>query len=396
MALARVRATCAATLASPACPVALGPASAFSAFLQGPFPALLAHAGAKGAGVDLPLALDTDEGIDATVLLCLLQFGSGFRVPLHAAIQCGASDAMVRGVLGFLMVGRKPSAGLLAHLREHEVAEIWGLPMTVDAPVPDLPCVTISKPGPLKPLVAHITRALTSCGAALLAAQAPTFSAYLRANAAAWRVAEGGRPCIDAFVAFLAERFPVAFRDVASYGAAAEGAAGAEGRQPPAASPSPAGGDAEGASGAGSGAPPPPAHDVWLLKKAQLCAKELGRKFGAELPELFGWGAAEGGGAGSGGARALTAFADNVLPCVLRAEGLLVLSAGLAARIDAGEPVSSDEATALRAGAVAACAALAQESGESEEALDNVLWHAGKLEAYRQLPRHVDTATLYY
>ena len=227
--LSQVRTSCTALLASPRCPVSLGTPAAYAAFLAGPYPALAAHAAAKGAGTDLPLALDEDEGIDATVLLCLLQFGSGFRLPLHAALQCGASDAMIRGLLGFLMVGRKPSAGLLAHLREHEAAEIWGLPLTVDEPVPHLPCVTMSKPGPLKPLAVHLARALNSCGRVLLEAQAPTFAAYLRANAPAWCVAEGGAPCIDAFVAFVAERFPVAFRDVAvcGGGAAEWGAAGA-------------------------------------------------------------------------------------------------------------------------------------------------------------------------
>ena len=128
---------------------------------------------------------------------------------------------------------------------------------------------------------------------------------------------------------------------------------------------------------------------MWLLKKAQLLAKELGRKFGASAPQLFGW-------AEASGPPALTAFADNVLPCVLQAEGLLVLAPGLAARIARGESVSAGEAAALRAGAVVACEALAAASGATPEALDNVLWHAGKLEKYRKLPRHVDTDTLYY
>jgi hypothetical protein len=129
--------------------------------------------------------------------------------------------------------------------------------------------------------------------------------------------------------------------------------------------------------------------EVWLLKKAQLLAKELGRKFGEALPGLFGW--------APPAAASLTAFADNVLPCVLVAEGVLVVGEALAARIAAGEAVSRDEATALRAGAVVACEALAAASGSTTaEALDHVLWHAGKLEAYRKLPRHVDTATCFY
>ena len=403
MSLARVRATCLAALQNSDGSVALGPPSACLQFVQGPLPALSSHASAKGSGIDLPLVLDEDEGIDATVLLCLLQFGSGFREPLHEAVGCGASDAMVRGVLGFLMVGRKPSAGLLAHLKEHEVADIWGLPMTVDEPVPDLPCVTMSKPGPLRPLVAHIARMLNACGRALLEAGAPSFAALFKAQASAWTGRAGkAEPCMDAFVDFLVERFPVAFRDVAfvprQQAQGEEGAAGGGG----------GGGAASGSAESGSNsssstattAPAPtavegggeggeqPLLEVWLLKKAQLCAKELGRKFGASLPQLFGW--------APGDVASLTAFADNVLPCVLCAEGVLVVSEALGAKIEGGLEVEAREAALLRAATVLACDALAAQGGVSAETLDNVLWHAGKLEQYRKLKRHINKATSYY
>jgi hypothetical protein len=106
------------------------------------------------------LKLTEDEGIDATVLLCLLQMGSGYRKPLHAACGHGASDCMIRGTLSFLLSGKCPKAGVLAHLRAFEIAETWGIPMTIDEPVPNLPVATISKPGPLAPLADTMARML--------------------------------------------------------------------------------------------------------------------------------------------------------------------------------------------------------------------------------------------
>ena len=86
---------------------------------------------------------------------------------------------------------------------------------------------------------------------------------------------------------------------------------------------------------------------------------------------------------------ALTIFADNLVPHVLRCDGILVYDAQLAAHVDAGEllPFGPWERE-IRASAVHACALLAPRLGLSEPALDTALWNRGQEPAYKARPRH--------
>jgi putative queuosine salvage protein len=76
----------------------------------------------------------------------------------------------------------------------------------------------------------------------------------------------------------------------------------------------------------------------------------------------------------------LTVFADNLLPHVLRRDGVLEYAPELAARIDAGEELAhgSREEVELRACAVHACERLAAAAGVPPRTLDNWLWHRGR------------------
>ena len=177
--------------------------------------------------MNFPLRLSIDEDIDLTTLFCLLQLGSGYRVELHAACGAGASDTLLRGLLCFALSGRRPTAGVLAHVKATEVADIWAIPRDVDVPVgPHLPGVTISRPGPLAPLVDIITATLTGAAGALSGAGAGSFAALFRARAGEWRDASG-RPRAGAFVGFLAATFE-GFRDVAKVSGGGAAAAGAK------------------------------------------------------------------------------------------------------------------------------------------------------------------------
>lgn len=98
----------------------------------------------------------------------------------------------------------------------------------------------------------------------------------------------------------------------------------------------------------------------------------------------------------------LTIFADNLVPHVLRVDGLLRYDAALAARIAAGEPLAagSPEEVEIRAAAVhaaellvAACAAQGRPVTARE--LDYLLWNRGLAPAYRDLPRHRTRTTAY-
>jgi hypothetical protein len=98
----------------------------------------------------------------------------------------------------------------------------------------------------------------------------------------------------------------------------------------------------------------------------------------------------------------LTLFADNLVPHVLRHDGILIYQKGLAARIDAGEtiPAGSAEEVEIRACAVHVVELLVAElhrRGHQVTAmgLDQLLWNRGQQPAYRARPRH-RTKTVFY
>jgi len=85
----------------------------------------------------------------------------------------------------------------------------------------------------------------------------------------------------------------------------------------------------------------------------------------------------------------LTIFADNLVPHVLRCDGVLVYDDGLAALIDAGRPLRfGGQEREIRACAVHACREIALRHGISERDLDHRLWTRGQDAAYKARPRH--------
>ncbi len=85
----------------------------------------------------------------------------------------------------------------------------------------------------------------------------------------------------------------------------------------------------------------------------------------------------------------LTIFADNLVPHVLRCEGVLVYDESLAARIDAGEllPPGGPERE-IRACAVHACELISARTGVPPRVLDHRLWNRGQAPEYKARPRH--------
>jgi hypothetical protein len=86
----------------------------------------------------------------------------------------------------------------------------------------------------------------------------------------------------------------------------------------------------------------------------------------------------------------LTIFADNLVPHVLRVDGVLRYDPALAARIDAGERLEagSREEVEIRACAVHACELIAPRLGVPPRILDGWLWNRGQGPRYKALPRH--------
>lgn len=92
----------------------------------------------------------------------------------------------------------------------------------------------------------------------------------------------------------------------------------------------------------------------------------------------------------------LTIFADNLVPHVLRCEGVLTYSSALAAKIDAGEllPPGPWERE-IRGSAVHACELLAERLGAPPRTIDVWLWNRGQAPAFKAVPRHRSRSVFY-
>jgi hypothetical protein len=113
--------------------------------------------------------------------------------------------------------------------------------------------------------------------------------------------------------------------------------------------------------------------DPGFYKRAQIAASDLALAGLAEFSDLD----------------RLTIFADNLVPHVLRVDGVLRYHPQLAARIDAGEllPPGPQERE-IRACAVHACESIAADMGVTPRELDGRLWNRGGLPRYKAVPRH--------
>jgi len=133
-------------------------------------------------------------------------------------------------------------------------------------------------------------------------------------------------------------------------------------------------------------------HDrvVPFYKRAQLAAADLDRAFAGVGPGQFG------------DLDRLTAFADNLVPHVLRVEGVLDYERALAAVIDSGQLIESGDPAEveIRAGGVHAVELLRHElAGRGIDVLsselDAVLWKRGGAPAYKAIPRHRTRSVFY-
>jgi hypothetical protein len=94
----------------------------------------------------------------------------------------------------------------------------------------------------------------------------------------------------------------------------------------------------------------------------------------------------------------LTMFADNLVPHVLRLDGILEYDPALAARIEAGELLEhgSPEEVEIRAcGLHAVELIVAARPSLTAPAVDNLLWNRGQQPRYKAVPRHRARCTAY-
>jgi len=123
--------------------------------------------------------------------------------------------------------------------------------------------------------------------------------------------------------------------------------------------------------------------DVAFYKRAQITASDLALAFDGEGPGEFHE------------LERLTIFADNMVPHVLRVDGILTYNEELLARIDRGEliPAGSEEEIEIRACAVHAAELIVEAMASSgnhvtAQQLDSALWNRGQNPRYKAIPRH--------
>jgi hypothetical protein len=120
--------------------------------------------------------------------------------------------------------------------------------------------------------------------------------------------------------------------------------------------------------------------DQGFYKRAQIVSSDLALAGVAEFSDLD----------------ELTMFADNLVPHVLRMDGVLAYDDALAASIDSGEllPPGREERE-IRACALHACELIAAELSVPPRILDMWLWNRGQEPRYKARPRH-RTRTVFY
>ncbi|MGB5746974.1 MAG: queuosine salvage family protein [Desulfobacterales bacterium] len=130
--------------------------------------------------------------------------------------------------------------------------------------------------------------------------------------------------------------------------------------------------------------------EVLFYKRAQIIAADLSLAFQGR-----GWGHFE-------DLDQMTIFADNLVPHVLRIDGILIYEASLLDRINSGDliPAGSPEEVEIRACAVHAVELIKNEIAQEGEvitspAIDNYLWNRGQQPEYKAEPRH-RTRCLFY
>jgi putative queuosine salvage protein len=119
-----------------------------------------------------------------------------------------------------------------------------------------------------------------------------------------------------------------------------------------------------------------------FLKRAQIAAADLERAGIVRFPDLG----------------RLTMFADNLVPHVLRLDGILRFDPALVSRIERGELIEHDSAeeVEIRACALHAVELIVQRwPAITAASVDQQLWERGQSTRYKSTPRHRSRCTAY-
>uniref|UniRef100_A0A6B2L9L4 Queuosine 5'-phosphate N-glycosylase/hydrolase n=1 Tax=Arcella intermedia TaxID=1963864 RepID=A0A6B2L9L4_9EUKA len=283
---------------------------------------------------------DNAEEINFRCTLDLLNFGSGFRHPLHKHCKRGAFKVICGGVMAMHIGSGNITAHFMKTVSLSDVSEFFRIPLIEETKLNDV--MSVPKLGPLKPLIQFITQALNETGETLYTYGYPDFASFVNDTLSTENSA-------NHLVNRLVKLFP-AFNDSAQY----------------------------------------KNRTVHILKKAQLLAADLYRNFKSRNLYTFP------------DANQFTVFSDNVLPAVLRKYGILRIKESLTKAIDKGDALPrGDQEVELRLCAVHAAELILDEFRKNGKEvtsteLDFFLWSVGKEKGFREVERHSTLDTYYY
>ncbi|RUS19310.1 hypothetical protein BC937DRAFT_87693 [Endogone sp. FLAS-F59071] len=307
----------------------------------------------QDTSIRMPLKFDTTEQeINSIAFVDLLNFGSGYRVPLHEAVDRGAFDTIRFGAMSHHIGGLPMTATYLRSISIFEVSQTFQIPLDREVHPEGMPFVTMSEPHELRKLAEGITSVLNETGLTL---QEGGYTSLAHFILQATKPEDGKAPSAAALVERLVRAFP-GFRDMAKVDG----------------------------------------QNVYLFKKAQILAYHLYILFRTQDSARFDFADID----------SLTIFSDNVVPTMLAHLGVIRIPDQIARRVAAHEDLGTADATRLRAAAVVACEEIIQATrGEStvgpvrnmkEVDLDVYLWRLGKVGAYREVTRFELRDTVYF
>ncbi|KAF8836425.1 hypothetical protein BDN67DRAFT_332911 [Paxillus ammoniavirescens] len=170
-------------------------------------------------GLNFPLNFPSVlSELNLLCVLSLLNFASGYRVPLHQQTGRGAWDNIRALAFGLYLSSATGQDDLLAakgmrSITPQQVAEFLSVKIHVERPHKELPGVTVGElGGPIYELVNLISRTLNETGEILEQSGVPDLGSFVLRSLTSKR--PGGNPSVDDILKDLVCAFP-AFQDMA-------------------------------------------------------------------------------------------------------------------------------------------------------------------------------------
>eukprot|EP00667_Euglena_gracilis_P014444 EG_transcript_14961 len=283
-----------------------------------------------------PLRFDSlDQEINFHTILQLLNFGSAYH---ELVSDRTVFETVQYGMLGLVLSGRKLTAQTLTSLSLTDIGQTFGLEVKRDAVVkPNTPIYT-EEDTEVAAFAKLLQRACDDTGRRLRELDCDDFAQFFR------KFLDDKQPKASAFVFVLWRHLP-AFCDGYSVG------------------------DSQ----------------VLLMRRAQLLAMELHRRFAFRVP-LFDFVDLD----------QLTTPVGATVPAVLRAAGVLQYGPQLAERVGAGRSVTGDLEAELRGTASKACQEIARQANVTPAALYFYLQQLASKEPFASSRRHLTPSTISY